>query len=150
MKKRSMSGVGFAAMLVAMWLMQGCEMEDCPSLYCEPSVAVSIEPPLEQEGTYEFILRPTASEAATCTAIVDPSGAGARCDGAHADHFVLFSTSSGGIRSISLRGAAPASFDFVIRRDGEVLSRTTHWPSYSTPEASCLSSCKRASVQVNL
>lgn len=94
------------------------------------------EPPIEQEGVYEFSFL-YRGETVSCTAtLLFTEGRPLSCssvtdDGRDINGYIISGEGSHGIAGINV-AVAPASFDFSIRRDGVEISRTTHRPSYET------------------
>lgn len=157
MEKAWLTGLGLAALLAAAWLVQGCDRMNCTEMGCSDSVGVDFEPPLEREGDYQFDVILDGGETITCMTSI-PAPKNQICirpsDSALTFH-VAREPESDGITGLGFMGA-PRSFELVIRKDGEQISRTTHRPNYSTfyPNGEACDAawggCQQASVQVDL
>lgn len=156
MKSPWISGLGIAALVATAWLAQGCDSWSCTEMGCGYSLSMKLEPPLQQEGSYEIIFLLPNDESLTCNTAI-PRQPDEECvDTAQGSNFAHFiRQSNGAIERLDFLEPVP-SLDLVIRRDGREIIRTTVEPSYDTyyPNGEACDydwgGCKRASVRIDL
>lgn len=152
-----MTGLSMGVLLAAAWLAQGCEGLNCTEIGCSDSVGVSFEPTLVQEGDYHFYVHLEGGETVSCmTSIPPPKNQICIRPSDSSFRFQIRREAEGdGIRGLFFM-EAPRSFDLVVYKDGEQISRTTHRPSYETvyPNGEACDAdwggCQAASVHVDL
>lgn len=158
MRKYLLAGIGMAGLLGSVLLLQGCWDPGCTLKGCGTAIDITFVPVLQQEGTYEFEVHLEAGETVFCT-ITIPVQRHEPCIGPsrwHHSHFRTTNQPEGDrVESLHLWGA-PDSFELVIRKDGEQMSRTTHHPKYGRyypngPQCDGITDpCPTAAVQVDL
>lgn len=125
---------------------------------CGSAVDITFEPALTQEGAYEFAVLLEEGETIVCTTTI-PRQPNETCIGTAGWSHSRFRTSTqpeGDRVEALLLWDAPRSFELVIRKDGEQISRTSHRPKYSQYHPNgvecdgILGGCPTASVHVNL